>query len=378
MQEHRTVAAHPSQAPSPGSPSVVHPVSNTGVDVLNPCSSGLEAGLDWLGGKYEVRPDDGVSRRPGAPQVAYLDLCSLLGVPVDRWEFTTPRKGYTKAVAFLGASLSWALLDGERDMARFDMPASALAAWQVAGFISDLPAFLARLQDNGVAFDRGDVCLDEVNGNLDIGVLCQLCADGNVSSKAQRYHRYAAPREIGAIDWDSDTLYVGSFKSDKLMRIYDKRDQSRPAEVSRAAWRASQPRHIRVELQCRDESADALVSLIVRYGLQMAAKGAIAGFVEFKDGVRNHRSRSLAPKHPMWAAFLGAVVKLRVSVMPREMTVHGVVRWIVSQCGSSLRMIGEYEASKGRSRYDWVRQVMQGAELRPRHQNMLALAGLSP
>lgn len=373
MQEHRTSEFIPRQVPPP----VVHPVSNTGVDVVNPPLFLVEAGLDWLAGKYEVQSDGGV-RRPGAPLVAHFDLCELLGVPIDRWEFATPAKGYTRAVEFLGARLSWALLAGDKDIARFDMRASAVAAWQAGGYISDLREFLGRLCDNGVRFDRADCCLDEVNGNLDIRVLTQLCAVGSLASKTRTYQRYESKREIGSDECDSDTLYVGSFKSDKLLRIYDKRDESRPADISRDAWRSSRPRHIRVELQCRDDSADALVWLIVRHGLEVATKGAIAGFVEFKQGVRNARARSEAPTHPMWAAFLGVAVKLRISVLPAAMTVHSVLHWIKTQCGPSLRTIGEYEAMHGRSRYDWVRLVMQDAPLRRRHENMLKLSSLAP
>jgi phage replication initiation protein len=158
------------------------------------------------------------------------------------------------------------------------------------------------------------------------------------------------------------TWNFGSRQSDKYCRMYDKGKQTKSADP----W-------VRVEVEMKDEQAEAFASLLVggaQVGELVAA--VLKAMVSFRQqGEDSHRDRWEVCD--WWEAFLGAVAAVRLSVAPGEArTMTDRLEWIRRQVGPSL-------ALAVRSTGDWeiIADIVADGDrrLRPSH---LALLGRSP
>jgi DNA relaxase NicK len=170
---------------------------------------------------------------------------------------------------------------------------------------------------------------------------------------------------------DSRTITFGAATSNSRLRIYDKQAEQRDKgnDPGEAPW-------VRVELQLRDEQAEALIRQIVESaGAAEALLGVIRGHLEFKErSVTDSNKRRWMPV-AWWAAFLQHATKRRLGIGRPLRTLETVLRWTDRQVAPALALI--VRAHGGSWRY--LRRLVEGGDrrLKPRDLALLAPAAVA-
>lgn len=122
------------------------------------------------------------------------------------------------------------------------------------------------------------------------------------------------------------TIYLGSRQSEVMLRIYDKRlEQNRKAESEEDMLQES---WVRWELELKNERADAAADMLIkRKSLGEVITGILNNYVRIV--VLDDSNRSRCSLHPLWAAFIGEVEKLRLYVEEAKKTIKEKRSWLV-------------------------------------------------
>lgn len=126
------------------------------------------------------------------------------------------------------------------------------------------------------------------------------------------------------------TIYVGSSRSERMVRIYDKGAESETG----ADW-------LRFEVQLRSESANQFCRFLkdgghlAELGLRLLNK-QIRLMAEGQDMTTHDASR--LQLHPFWAALTDASTPLKLSIPKRVKTVQSTIRYI-KNAGSSIKAL---------------------------------------
>lgn len=221
-------------------------------------------------------------------------------------------------------------------------------------------SWLEDLLDLGAKFTRVDVAFDDTRACLNLETVKAHALTGALVTRVreavvmQRYvlggkmcERIGGPLawEKGAAVGAGETLYVGSSRSEAKVRIYDKRLE----RIVKGDDPSTVPAHwVRVELQCRQESAQGLASLYVAQG-SVALAGAlrkVLDFTEYGDGDGDgsggggggiaRRNRYKRPPAAWWMDFLGACAKMAFRMAPKPVTLDSKMEWIRRSVGPAL------------------------------------------
>jgi len=209
---------------------------------------------------------------------------------------------------------------------------------------------------------RADYAIDDRSGRLTFErVLCAV-RSGAVVTRWQQ----ARPVELydlrtgERVGW---TLYLGSRRSECLVRIYDK-----AAEQGRGGgpW-------VRLELESKGAFADALAREYFAEG-SAAVVGQLARRVRFAVRVEGDSNRRRWPTAPWWAEVLGSV-KPGPSLLCGEkqvVTVDALRAYVERQAGPSLATV----LMADRGDMSWTEAMLERCQwrMRPKHRAALALA----
>ena len=247
---------------------------------------------------------------------------------------------------------------------------------QVEGILVDLPGkavaslgdklvpFMKWALQNGARATRVDYAIDDHDGLLTHDRLLDTEARGGMVS---RWHGLTLieRRELGEVK--SWTIYIGSRKSDCLVRIYDKRAEQ---HVEGPPW-------VRLELETKGKLADPLLRAYFSEGSQ-AIVGQINRRLRFVDHSETDTNVRRAPACDWWVKLLGSV-RPGMSLLTGEKPVCTIVSmgvWLERQCAPTLATLLEADggdlariigvAERGRSR------------LQPKHHAALAALGRIP
>ena len=311
-----------------GSAAVLPPSGNTGVSV----TSGAWVGVHWLTGTtFTYAVGDVLSR--------LQDLTGIDPVAMPRGA-----RGY-RVVHRLGPVVVFS--EGNEDMG---------VSVEVEGEGCELLGFdgLTSLwADLDLRISRIDLAAD--GAPFTPAESWAAWTAGQVRTKVKASTRATAGREAwrsGA--WmqnaEGDTATFGSPRSNRLVRVYDRRGTTR------------------VELQVRKEAAEAVASDVFLRPVEelpRAILGHIRAFVDFVD-VEADSNIGRAPLLPFWDAFCGHVEKAQVRLTGSTLkTFEKVDQWIRRQVAPSfavwMQRMGPAKVEElfrlGRSR--WTRQHEQ-------------------
>ena len=174
---------------------------------------------------------------------------------------------------------------------------------------------------------------------------------GNVRCKSKRRKFF---EDLG--DGEGETLMLGSRRSDRFLRVYDRRGFTR------------------VELELKKEQARGFRSVLLApldefTGL---ALGVLRDFVDFVD-VSQDGNVSRAPLLASWEALVGHVERVKLVVSGRVApTVERVVQWMEGQVSAMLAVYRRLGYS-----LDDLTRLGEG-RFRHRHRALLHFAGVSP
>lgn len=305
-----------------------------------------------------------LAARPGAMMLDYLRV----RFPDDRGTWAALR-GWLGPMASRGCgwrgwySDSAIVLDG------------GLVAWcrdpsraEVWGVLVDLPGrACAALGDRLVPFlewalergrvTRADFAIDDRRGRVTLARVLEAEDRGHMVSR-WRGLTLLQNRERGEVKgW---TVYIGSRKSEAMIRIYDKQgEQRRKGREVSGSW-------VRLEFEAHQGFADALCHAYFERG-SCAVIEQINRRVRFVDPVGDDSHMDRAPAALWWAEFLGSVragPSLLCGEVP-DCTIERLAAYVERQAGPALATV--VQADRG----DLSRLVgildRSAVRLRPKH-----------
>jgi len=304
-------------------------------------------------------------------------------------------------VRFVDDADTWAGLDawlGERSPRPFgwrgwyDRSASVLegglVGWcgnreraGIEGVLVDLPGrACASLGDRLIPFlrwclDRGkvtrvDYAIDDTEGRLTRDRILDAEADGSLVMRWRGLN--AMHKQVrGSIEgW---TIYLGSRKSEAMIRIYDKAAERRakrgPAGTPAESW-------VRLEFETKGDLADALAREYFDKGAS-AVVGQIARRVRFTVPSETDSNKRRWPAAPWWASLLGSVRPgpSLIAGEVAECTVDRLAAFVELQAGPALATV---VAARGGDLGDVLGILRRSRRrLRPKHRAALAAVGVA-
>lgn len=200
---------------------------------------------------------------------------------------------------------------------------------------TDDDTLLQRLLFKAEAVTRLDFC---TNINAGSPADCNLHWDaGQIKTRAKKGLGYVAKGEA-----KGDTCRVGSDKSNKFVRIYDKA----------AELKLLHEVLTRIELQTRHSQADRLAKVMAEHGVKATGKSVIKSFVDF-------------PLLDWYQAAVHTSDTVNASLKPREK--GNTARWLRDYVGPAIRKSyerGEYTAEIR----DWLYEMHEFTRGRERPQ----------
>lgn len=280
--------------------------------------------VDWLG--FTFHPDD---------ENAEPDCDLLLLASFDWVRLPYGRNGYRSGKRCGGISVYWAGATPGMGW-HVEMSGSGCreleAAYSAKGQTLDWSGYVAYLMALGCGLSRLDAAIDDRAGYLAIDTIRAKCEARELTSNWKTWRPEYGAASFGESP-TAPTLYLGSTRSDSFVRIYDKEaEQASKGKPTDGHW-------VRCELQTRDARAEALGRAFASAGNLSALAGILRGLVEFRERSGEDSNASRWDVSPWWDAFLGAVERIALSVLPKVQTVDSVREWVRRQVAPSLAVL---------------------------------------
>jgi len=209
----------------------------------------------------------------------------------------------------------------------------------------DILGLLCYLKDRGFKYTRVDLAFDDVDGALDLGVIWEALHAGDV---ACRWKRTNFKRIHGVTKAAGETIFLGSRKSNVVVRIYDK-----------AAEQGIEDHHwIRVEIELKDKRAGAMVDKLLEDG-PTAALAVLRSCLEFKEAGTEGNITRRKPA-VWWVAFLDGIEKSRLSLPPETRSLEKVRKWLFRQVAPSVALVSRAEGGG----VDWLYALLKEGDER--------------
>lgn len=215
-----------------------------------------------------------------------------------------------------------------------DLPGEIVSTWPVEMTQTILAWILAK---NG-HLTRIDCALDDLRGSVPIDTVRKAIEAGQLVTRAKSYG-CTNRRNTSTDALQGETIYIGSVKSETLLRIYDKRLQVR--QKGRDDWALYGNRW---ELQLRNTRAQALAWRLAKSPLEEWRRlviGAVRSFADFRDVTRSLKKweRSRGKLISWWAGLTEGFESARLSVSaPTDRGLTTILKWL-KQMAPTLSLI---------------------------------------
>jgi len=241
-----------------------------------------------------------------------------------------------------------------REESFFDLPGKALGQ-----YVSDYSKFcelIKRILSDGGNISRCDLAID-VKDKMTFSPILKAVRAGLVVSKSRNVKIVEKfENSAGSLHPKGATVYIGSGKSSKFLRIYDKAAEQKVS----GDW-------IRWEMQLRDDQAKNYLKAFVGVGADRAGDyilGLVAGFVDFrKNDYDNITRRS---RISWFEKFVGSVKPVKILFEKIVGTIDDVVQWVDRQVAPSLALLKVHFGDSFSSVFDFI--MANGSDrLRDKH-----------
>lgn len=312
-------------------------------------TNGLRVSVDWL--SFTIKSETFIS---------WQGLARYFGLPLNQFnsEFRGSY-GYKKSAChmFYNVKILYDGLDGmgihvdisgsavgfflqcylnrKSSETPFDCPAFEITS-EISAFNDVvLCSLLKDILDKGGQISRLDLAVDDIGCTYySLAELRDIFHDGLYVSK---FRKYKEVFESDKISCTGSTIYLGSPKSEMMIRIYDKQLEQNSAKKAniQTPW-------TRWEIQLRKERA-TVASAVLASGsaLSSVTLGILSNYLRIivRDNVRDTRCSS----DSKWIAFLDGIKKLRISQPVREKTLDDKRAWLMKQVAPTLAAIHRYD-----------------------------------
>jgi len=175
--------------------------------------------------------------------------------------------------------------------------------------------------DNKGHFTRIDLAGDDYSKVITPKGVAKKCKKGELVS-----HCHHVTRNYSVMGKVQDVLYIGSPKSFRRLRVYDKNAES-DGEIDAIRW----------ELQLRDEAAYSAFELVYENSLPEAYLSTLVGFADFRQVKNSNVTRRQRTR--WFKRIVGEAQKATLSVSKPVRTIEQTEAWLRKQAAPSLAMI---------------------------------------
>lgn len=254
--------------------------------------------------------------------ISYFDFWQVLSLDYLVFQEVKPKFGYKNAMWYPGITFYWT----SNKKWHFEISGSGCRvlerlnnkfSWE------DLFEFLRSFLINKfIHISRLDIACDDLEGNLSFNKMFQHL----------RQHKYIS--RANYIHWtegSEQSIYVGSPKSSKRLRIYDKSLEQKLD----CKW-------VRVEFQFRNEEALQFILNLYEYdyNFNYLFLGLLNKTIRFTQTVvdKDNKNHSRAKIADWWYKFVkGIKLNKYLRLLGKEYNFDSLVRYIQQSCGSSLK-----------------------------------------
>ena len=254
--------------------------------------------------------------------ISYFDFWQVLSLECLVFQEAKPKFGYKHAMWFPGITFYWS----SNKKWHFEISGSGCRVleklnkeftWE--GLFEFLRSFLI---NKFIHISRLDIACDDLEGNLSFSKMFQHLRQNKYISRSTNIHW---------TEGSEQSIYVGSPKSAKRLRIYNK-----------ALEQNVDCKWVRVEFQLRnDEALQFILNLYeYEYNFNYLFLGFLNKTIRFTqivvDKDNNHHSR--AKPADWWYKFVkGIKLNKYLRLLGKEYDFDSLVRYIQQSCGSSLK-----------------------------------------
>lgn len=320
-------------------------LDDTEKDIYEPVSHNqLRACIDWL--SFTINPSENMS---------VLHTIKFLGFKIENFiQMHKGANGYLSMLKLNGSSMK-ILYDGREDMGiHIDVPSSALSdllyAWKRKNtgmtpfgmnatlynlFDFNLLLDLLDALSEIATFTRVDLAIDDIGCNYySCDDIVKLIEQHRLISKFKKYDT-RMPRVLSDGTKEGHTIYLGSRKSEAMLRIYDKQLEFTKNHVPEFPYE-----WIRWEMELKKERANQVIKkLLETHSLSAVCIGILNQYVRFIEPDNPQKTR--CSNTPIWNAFIGDMQKMSLYVPKNPKTIEDTKRWIDKYVGASLSAVIE-------------------------------------
>ena len=187
--------------------------------------------------------------------------------------------------------------------------------------------------DESVNVSRVDLALDDIEGYLDLDVICEAVRSNTINS---RIRQRRVVQGYDGINQSGTTVYLGAEQSDFRIRIYDK---------AKEKYKPTMPEYnshwIRFEIVMRGECANGFVNAMVNSNnLGLLASGILNDKIAFIERTEANITRCEICK--WWSDFVDSVAGIKLVI--KEETQHKLLKsldWVKRQIAPTLSLIDD-------------------------------------
>lgn len=321
----------------------VHAPPATNRGVLSTSGWSYEFGVDWLQATFRN------------PTVTVEEVRESLDGLLGGAGFEPSERGVPGyAMVETGVSGAYFAWHPEREEMgkHWCLPAQALA--RVEG---DDPLRAVRYAVvGGCRISRMDVRLDVPADVLTPALMDEWARAGLLVTRAQQA-RWVDGYDVRTGEARGGTWYLGSPKSERMLRVYDKQAES-----------GEGPPRTRIEMQLRDHAANALALAMLEAEDPIEAfLDALVGYVDVR--LLDNPQPERRTRHPEWDAVMQGARAAKVAKPPRRPSLERAREWLRRQLGPTLAVLVEAD---GGDLGAVLEAIVQGRERwRPSHRAML-------
>ncbi len=258
-----------------------------------------------------------------------FEVLEILGLDgrISDWEDGVGFFGYPNGMYYNGIRI---LYNGQRGFECYvQLSGKGCRSWEDNTTLSGWPELLQILADNKDIFHmaRIDIACDDFTDDLDIHRLARYYESQKYSSRCKEIYYTFGTKEI---------FYVGSEKSNTLLRIYNKKLERgyKPEDNEVENW-------WRAEFQFRDEVATACVDELVKSNdIGKTFLGKLREHIRFLSKPNDKRNAQRITEARFWINFCRNCERVKFLTEPGgEYNLSKLERYCLKGAGSSLKTL---------------------------------------
>ena len=205
------------------------------------------------------------------------------------------------------------------------MEVSGFTWWQVFEYLRSF-----------VNFSRIDLALDEYEGLVDFNDIIGKINRGEHVGRCRTFKVIAGRNSNG--EHIGTTIYMGSNKSDIMLRVYEKNyeRQQKGYEVDADIWN-------RWELVLKHEKANDFVTQLVENGCSYGGlfKSILADLIRFVEPSATDSNKRRWEKSPWWEKFLEGIEPLQLKGKEYQPTLAKTLSWVEKSTLTAIKGLSE-------------------------------------